>query len=376
MFKFRSDTPLTLFALLTICIGGCLFNTTARAHTVGVSQGKYQLLNSSKQARVQTELYFARSELQSFINLDANADGALTGTEFSTGHKYLQKVIIDALHVNTDTGRCAGKLNDVTLVEADGIRLSAEFLCPKTVNQASIELHFLANLARGHRHLIAAKVSNETSSHDVAYLGKSTFQLISYINTPNKNEGLDSGNAVSFFVFGFEHILSGYDHLLFLFGLILIAVSFRQVFFSVTAFTLAHSITLGLSVLGVWAPNSAFVEPLIALSIVYVGIENCIVNNFNKRWILTFVFGLIHGFGFAGALQDIALSGAQLPWVLLNFNLGVETGQFVVILLAFPLLIWLRRKLWFNSPGIAILNIGLVLIGTYWFLDRTSLLFV
>ena len=117
------------------------------------------------------------------------------------------------------------------------------------------------------------------------------------------------------------------------------------------------------------------IESLIALSIVYVGIENCFVSNFDKRWILTFVFGLIHGFGFAGALQDISLSRDQLPWMLLNFNLGVETGQVIVILLAFPLLILLRQKFWFNSPGIAILNVGLVLIGGYWFFDRASLLY-
>ena len=371
MFKFRSDAPLILLALLSVFLGGCLFSTTTTAHTVGISQGKYQLLNSSEQARVQTDLYFARQELQGFINLDTNADGTLTETELSKKHENLQKGIINALHVDTDTGRCTGTLNDVTLVEADGIRLSSEFLCPKAANQASIKLHFLANLARGHRHVITATVSDEASSHDVAYIGKSTFQLKSYIK-----ESQDSSNVVSFFVYGFEHILSGYDHLLFLLGLILIAFNFRQVFFSVTAFTLAHSITLGLSVLGVWVPNSGVIEPLIALSIVYVGIENCIVSNFNKRWILTFVFGLIHGFGFAGALQDIALSGDQLPWVLLNFNLGVETGQIVVILLTFPLLIWLRRKLWFNSSGLAILNIGLVLIGSYWFLDRTSLLYI
>jgi hypothetical protein len=153
-------------------------------------------------------------------------------------------------------------------------------------------------------------------------------------------------------------------------------ISLKQVLFSITAFTLAHSITLGISVLGFLVPNSNIIEPLIALSIAYVGIENFIIKKFNKRWILTFLFGLIHGFGFAGALHEISLSTDQLPWVLLNFNLGVEMGQVLVILMVFPILAWFRKSLWFNSSGIATLNMSLIVIGSYWFIDRSNFILI
>lgn len=369
MFKFNREKPLILFSLLLIYIG--LFNTTVHAHTIGVSQGKYQLVNSNEQVRIQTELFFARPELNTFLNLDTNSDAILTGAELSTKHPVLQKNIIDAMQINTGAERCSGTLKEATLVEEDGIRLNAEFLCSKDTSQISVELHFLTNLARGHRHVITSAVNDEEIIHNVAYIGKSTFKIEPDTDTNQLND-----NTQSFFTFGFEHILTGYDHLLFLFALILMPISLKQVLFSITAFTLAHSITLGISVLGILIPSSGVIEPLIALSIAYVGIENFILKSFNKRWILTFLFGLIHGFGFAGALHDISLSKEQLPWMLLNFNLGVEAGQVLVILMVFPLLVWMRKNVWFNSSGVSALNIGLVLIGSYWFIDRANLIIV
>lgn len=367
MFKFCQRKTLILFSLLLLMINTGLLSTPAYAHTVGVSQGKYQLINSHKQVLIQTELFFARPELSTFLNLETT----LTEAELSKQHDILQKSIIDALHINTETKRCNGKLKNAALVEADGIRLNADFLCYKNTKQVSVELHFLANLSRGHRHVITSTVDNEESTHNVAYLGKSVFKIESNTDTPQHNN-----HNESFFAFGLEHILTGYDHLLFLFALILMPISLKQVLLSITAFTLAHSITLGISVLGFLVPNSGIIEPLIALSIAYVGIENFIIKNYNKRWILTFLFGLIHGFGFAGALHDISLSTDQLPWVLLNFNLGVETGQVLVILMAFPILAWLKKNLWFNSSGIAVLNISLIVIGSYWFIDRSNFILI
>ena len=130
---------------------------------------------------------------------------------------------------------------------------------------------------------------------------------------------------------GVEHILTGADHLVFLLGLILVGGSLRSLVGVVTAFTLAHSITLALAALSIFAPSPRLVEPAIALSIAYVGVENLFVNDASKRWRITFPFGLIHGFGFAGALREIALPRAQLPIALVSFNLGVELGQLGVL---------------------------------------------
>ncbi len=365
MSKSYQEKPFILFSLF---IYACLCSTLTYAHTVGVSQGKYQLSTTGKQTRIQAELFFARPELNNFLNVDTHTNAIFTETALDT----LQTSIIDNLSIKADKQRCRGQLIDAAWVEADGIRLNAEFFCHQKISQVSVALNFLGDLSRGHRHVITSTVNSEKNIHTVVYLGKSTFKIKSTIDINQTS----NNNTPSFFLFGLEHILTGYDHLLFLLALILMPISLKQVLFSITAFTLAHSITLGVSVLGFLVPSSGVIEPLIALSIAYVGIENFIIKNFNKRWILTFLFGLIHGFGFAGALHDISLSVDQLPWVLLNFNLGVETGQVLVILMAFPILMWLRKNAWFNSSGIAALNISLVVIGSYWFLDRVNVMIV
>ena len=146
-------------------------------------------------------------------------------------------------------------------------------------------------------------------------------------------------SVVSFLRMGIEHILTGYDHLVFLFGLVLIGGRLRSLVGAVTAFTVAHSITLALAVLGVWAPSPRIVEPAIALSIVWVGIENFFVKNAEGRWRITFPFGLIHGFGFAGALREIELPRARVPLALVSFNLGVEVGQLAVMAVVVPLIL-------------------------------------
>jgi hypothetical protein len=109
---------------------------------------------------------------------------------------------------------------------------------------------------------------------------------------------------------------------------------------------------------------------LIALSIVYVGIENWFVGDASRRWLLTFPFGLIHGFGFAGALQEIALPSAQLPVALLSFNLGVETGQVMVLAVVLPCLLWFRRQTWFALHGVRAASTVVAIAGMAWFVQR------
>jgi hydrogenase/urease accessory protein HupE len=169
---------------------------------------------------------------------------------------------------------------------------------------------------------------------------------------------------------GIEHILTGYDHLVFLFGLVLLGGRPRAIVLVITAFTVAHSITLALATLGVWAPSPRIVEPAIALSIAYVGAENFFVTTAERRWRITFPFGLIHGFGFAGALREIGLPKAQVPEALVLFNLGVEMGQLAVLALVLPLIYWLRRFEWFRGRGVKGLSAAILLVGLFWFVNR------
>jgi hydrogenase/urease accessory protein HupE len=176
---------------------------------------------------------------------------------------------------------------------------------------------------------------------------------------------------------GIEHILSGYDHLLFLFGLLIGVPQFRQAFIVLTAFTIAHSFTLILATLGAVQVSSRVIEPLIAATIVSVGLENLFVRDekLRLRWVIAFAFGLVHGFGFASVLSDLAigLRGSRLVWPLLTFNLGVEIGQIFVASLAFPLLSWLRSKPAVTRWGVPALSWLVMLTGIYWLFERTLL---
>jgi hypothetical protein len=169
---------------------------------------------------------------------------------------------------------------------------------------------------------------------------------------------------------GVEHILTGYDHLLFLLALLIGAASFWRVLGVVTAFTLAHSITLSLAVLGLVHAPGAIVEPLIAVSIVWVAVGNLFGPN--RPWdrlAVTFLFGLVHGLGFADALSQLALSGWPLVRALVGFNSGVEVGQAIAVSVALPALLYVgtlkRAAMMVRAASSAV-----AVVGAYWFVER------
>lgn len=191
---------------------------------------------------------------------------------------------------------------------------------------------------------------------------------------PDETPGNKASNSswLSFFKLGMSHILTGYDHLLFLFALLLRKQTFKQYALIVTSFTIAHSITLSLAVLGIMDLPSKFVESVIALSIIYVAVENIFRKEVNHRWGLTFVFGLIHGLGFANILQEMNLSKGNLASALVSFNIGIEVVQILIVLLLLPLLRYLHR-LKDSSKYIKYGSIVIILFGAYWLVERLFL---
>lgn len=182
--------------------------------------------------------------------------------------------------------------------------------------------------------------------------------------------------ATEYTVLGFEHIVpKGIDHILFVLGLFLLSVKLRPLLLQVTAFTLAHSITLGLTIYGVISLSPSVVEPLIALSIVAVGIENMLVKTVKiRRVVVVFLFGLLHGMGFAGVLSQLGLPESDFATALVFFNIGVEAGQLFVIAVAFLCVFWLLKKQqlyrqWVVIPVSALIS----LIGLYWTYERLFL---
>ena len=172
---------------------------------------------------------------------------------------------------------------------------------------------------------------------------------------------------------GFTHILpKGVDHILFVLGLYLLSTRWKPLLVQVTAFTLAHSITLALSVYGIFSLPASIVEPLIALSIAYVAIENVLTSRLHAwRTIVVFGFGLLHGMGFAGVLQEIGLPRSEFVTALIAFNVGVELGQLAVIALAFVLTgLWLRAKPWYRNGVVVPASLLIAAIGLYWTGER------
>ncbi len=172
---------------------------------------------------------------------------------------------------------------------------------------------------------------------------------------------------------GIHHIVIGPDHVLFLVGLLLVGGGFWQLLTIVTAFTLAHSVTLSLAALGVLTPPGRLVEPAIALSIVYVGTDNLLVSREGRdvrAWI-ALAFGLIHGFGFASVLRELELPRQALAWSLFSFNVGVEVGQAAIVVVVAGLLMAIRRRSAPLGRRIAVAgSLVVVAAGTFWFVER------
>ncbi|HKP97137.1 MAG TPA: HupE/UreJ family protein [Fibrobacteria bacterium] len=183
----------------------------------------------------------------------------------------------------------------------------------------------------------------------------------------------DEESVVGRFIrLGFTHILpEGTDHILFVLGLFFFSTLLRPLLIQVTAFTIAHSITLGLSLLGVFSLPSRIVEPLIALSIVVVAVENIFFRKLRpSRFLIVFAFGLIHGLGFAGVLKSLGLPEGQFFKVLVSFNVGVELGQLTVIAAASALTVWMWKKPWYYRRVVIPVSSLIAAVGLFWFIQR------
>ena len=182
---------------------------------------------------------------------------------------------------------------------------------------------------------------------------------------------------LEFFSLGVRHILTGYDHLLFLFGLLIVCRTPRSALLLITCFTLAHSLTLALSTFGLVDLPSRFVEASIAASILYVGLENLLRRDavLRGRWLLTFAFGLIHGLGFASVLHEMGIAKTGLSAVvpLVAFNLGVEAGQLTIAALVLPIIWQLRKRPGFLRVGVPACSVLVGAAGAYWLFERTVL---
>ena len=351
---------------LLLWFGGIflLGSLAARAHQPGLSTVFVDLGSN----RLTAELILAWQELEDAVPLDGNGDRTLSDDEVAAVKARLVRLGETALSFESDGRMLALKAppevrrdtNDAT-----GIHFQLTFEYPPT-QILSITSEIVAELQRGHNQIVTVRRDGATLMETVLERNKPTVELPLALLQNQK----PPAPIREFLVLGIEHIVTGWDHLAFLFGLLVVGGKLRDAVKIITSFTLAHSLTLALATLDIINIPSSVVEPLIAASIVYVGFENIVRDNFSKRWMLTFAFGLIHGCGFASVLREMGIGthGTSVVTPLVWFNLGVEAGQLAIAAILLPL-IW-KLKPTFPKRWVPVTSIALIVIGSYFLVER------
>lgn len=340
-----------------------LVSSSLNSHPLSVSYAELRINDHNLQATYRVPM----DDMDLLLGLDSDLDDVVSPSEISVASERINSYIQEHVTIGLNETITSHTLISMgTWMDSDDfpyLELVVEYPGLQIVRFAKIQLRFLSDLYPDHRTL-ASLISGETSNQFV-------FQHSNIWEWEQDNLSVFN-SVIEFIVFGLEHIVTGYDHLMFLFGLLIVSRGLKNLVIIVTAFTVAHSITLALATLGLIQPLGWIVESAIALSIVYVGVENLLVDEVKHRWRLTFAFGLIHGFGFAGLLGGMNLERAGLLLSLFSFNLGVEIGQIAIVALAWPLL----NRIAMTKYRKTIVNIvsGLISVfGLVWFFQRAIL---
>jgi hypothetical protein len=338
---------------LSLALALCAAAAPACAHTVGKGLATITVTGQT----VQYHLLLALSATpQEFPGLQ------LTPTGTAVEYQPLLTVIQEKLQLIADGQACSPTPGTISPPTQEGGTVSVElrFECTAAPRQLVIHDDLFDVLGAGY-HTIA-NIQWPGGSQQFVFLPQAREIRVML----SAGSGTTTRGIGSFFALGVEHILTGYDHLLFLLALILRGGNLWSLLKIITAFTIAHSITLALAALNILLLPERLIEATIALSIAYVAAENVFLRKaVSHRWAVSFLFGLVHGFGFSNVLRELGLPKDGLLWALLNFNLGVEAGQAVAVLIAVPALIYLRRFKWeprfVVGVSLVVLAVGLVL---------------
>jgi hypothetical protein len=326
----------------------------------------------------------ALRDLDYVLELDRDGNGALTWGEVRTRADDITRYATTHLQLKAGDKPCTWQIAGPMQLDkhSDGTYavLSLTARCENVQQGLKTHYSLLFDVDPSHRGLVQWIAPGSLSSQPLVFSTDSAEQAMQ-LQAPSAWKTLKQ-----YVVEGIWHIWLGYDHILFLLSLLLPAVLVRmtnhwepapslkrslvEVLKVVTAFTLAHSITLSLAVLGFVSLPSRFVESTIAASIIVAALNNIRGSIEKKRWVMAFVFGLIHGFGFASALADLGLPQGALALALVGFNLGVEVGQMAIVIAFVPIAFWLRTTVFYRRWFLPIGSIIIAIIAAYWFAQR------
>ena len=364
---------LTLLVLILTC-------TTLQAHEA--STAYLNLAPTSAEGGADNtynaEYELSLRDLALLINIDANNDSQVSWAEVKSQSTLIEQMINAQVTLSADTQACQPTdFAPLAINERGGFNyLYTNFKLSCSAPISSLDYQILAGVDANHR-LILTQIDGGLPVQ-VMTVGQSSLGTAS-----------DTGwlaTATIFLKSGIHHLLIGWDHLLFLFVLLIPAVYTRrqkqlvavsdprsalvEVFWIATSFTAAHSITLTLAALDIVSIPAAFIESVIALSIAFAALNNLVPMLRVRAIYLAFVFGLIHGFGFANVLVDLPLATSERVLALLSFNIGIELGQLVFILLIFPIALLLRHTQFYKIAIFYLGSLISVVIALWWFAER------
>jgi hypothetical protein len=376
--------------LLVVAVVALAWAAPAQAHKPSDSY----LAITVQGGKVSGQWDVALRDLDFAIGLDADGDGNITWAELRARHAEISAYASARLALAADAAPCALSIGTQQVDEhTDGAYtvMPLQFNCPGSANNLAptalrLSYSLFADIDPQHRGLLNLSVNGATRT--AVFSPQAAQQEFVLAQTSRWRQFVDYARE------GVWHIWIGFDHILFLLSLLLPAVGlwargggfgdgpqrwqpvegFGQAFWDVlrivTAFTLAHSITLSLASLGWVTLPSRFVESAIAASVVLAALNNVYPVFHGRRWMVAFLFGLIHGFGFASVLVDLGLPQGALALALLGFNLGVELGQLAIVLVFLPLAFLLRRSWFYRRVVLMAGSLLIAAIATAWLVER------
>ncbi len=364
-----------LLALILSCL-----NLSGFAHTSSTS---YLRLDAKGQ-HADVELEVALQDLEIAVGLDLNQDGKITWSELSQQETAISSYLQKNITLSQNDSPCEWQGTNLWVNNrSDGsyAHFKWRLLCPKTIS--TLRMHYQALFAYDPQHRSIGIINQAQGTQTYVVNRKNPIVMLQTQHLQPWQE------FRQYLREGAWHIWIGYDHVVFLLSLLLPSVlrresghwvavgNFKQVFWDVvklvTAFSLAHSLTLALSGLGIVQLPVALIEATIAATIIVTALNNLVpLVKHSHRWVMVLLFGLIHGFGFANVLHELNLSANSVLWVLLSFNLGVELGQLVIVTGVLPVIYLLRQKSVYRTliyPASCAAMMGL---GFFWLVQRLA----
>lgn len=371
MALIRGMKRASTFGQWLLAVWLVLQSTWAMAHAPGLSSMDVAI----KSDQTLVKLTFALQDIEAFAPMDSDLDAEVSASEREAAKPEISKLLAEQLRINID-GTDVRPLEPSVVNYDEQNNAHVEFNFQSVPQkQLSLQSKLLAWLPDGHQQYLTVRdAGGKTLTEKMLGRADDQLQLTLLGHAAESYSGLTA--FVDFLRLGIEHIVTGYDHLLFLFALLAVTHSFWPAIKIITFFTIAHSITLALAGLNLIDLPSSFVEPFIAATIIYVSVENLIRGDHPKgrQW-LTFGFGLIHGFGFASVLREMDISSGETGILvpLLSFNLGIETGQIAVASVVLPVIWWLNNKPAIADKFLKGCSALVAMMGAYWLLERTVL---